>query len=424
MVNLKIGGFGPLFYFMDIKEKIDIAVAEVEASTDFGIVSEIKAALNTVYGEGRNQITKPSYESIMMRAKETGIEAISRRHIEQSQPSEVASYLRAAIGDSLSYQIIIHFPEVTIRNDSHKHLIRDIYVRAFLKPSGLISPYLQGIRATLTEAEFVSQYIHSHLPRLNAKRITFHPFCTGIGEINQVLALLNTKYSSANFMMFLMHIKNFLEWESKEGHPHMHMENVFTRSDNMSHHNALSDYHAEVAGNEILNTVRTKLTVSEVMRMFNFEVTERGIRVDSTIDLEKWMAGIIEEWDVRALFSTSNHSLFLSLRDNTGVYYSMQGMRPNIDYEKEPILNFKGRDIKFEVIERSQKQIHETFANPKITKEACKKLSRILTKTALTTPGIKSGSALIYNTGVTGSDKVSVQGDMDRGVVGDALLSN
>lgn len=406
-----------------VREKIEAACLEVEDNTNFDILTEMKAMLNSVYGEERNQITKPSYDTVQKRLTDAGIWSIVARTVETMEQSRVLSYLRSSYQDCIAYQILIHFPEVTIKNDKDEHLIRNMYVRLILRPDGLIASYIQGMRTTVTEAEFVSQYVHSHLPRLNASQITFHSFCTGIGEINQVLALLNTRYTSANFMMLLMHIKNYLEWESKEGHPYMFMENVFSRSDRMSTYNALPDYIASNAANYIISEMRRDLTISDIMKLIKFDVTERSITIQSTIELEKWMANKIEHWDVNTMFGSGYRNvLFLSLRDNGGNYFSTPESGRRITFERGPILNFKGRDIEFEVIERSQTHTNEIFANPKITKETCKKLSRDLTKVALSSAGIKSGSSLVYNTRFTEPDKIPLQGDMDGRVVRDALL--
>jgi len=383
-----------------VQEKIEAACLEVEKGTNFEVLAEMKAILNSVYGEERNQIAKPTYFSVSRMLNQVGLWQGVERNLVTLEPLRVASYLRTQVQDCMSYQILIHFPEITIKNDKDQHLIRNMYVRLFLRPNGTLASYIQGMRTTLTEAEFVSSYVHSHLPRLSPSVMTFHTFCTGVGEINQVLALLNTRFTSENFMMLLMHIKNYLEWESKEGHPYMFMENVFSRSDRLSTYNSLPDYMAKKAASVIISNMARELSVSDIMNLFRFNVEERAITAIPTLDLEKWMADKIAHWNMQTLFGyrhIDRNSLFLALRDNAGQYYAMPEDTRNIIFERGPVLNFKGRDIEFEVIERTQTHTNEIFANPKITKETCKKLSRDLTKTALSSAGIKSGSSLVYN---------------------------
>jgi len=394
---------------MTVKEKIEKLIEESVEGTDFNVVTEIKAMLNSLYGEERNQIVKPSYETIKNRASEVGIDVSNIGTLAGLTPNQLRTYLTNYVPDGLSYQIIIHFPEITITNGSQEHLIRDIYVRLFLRPNGTLFSAIQGMRTTFTEAELLSQYVHSHLPKADFNSIIFNNFCTGIGEINQVLALLNSKFTSANFMMLLMHIKNFLEWESKEGHPYMLIENIFRRDTRRGSYNGVADYIVIKAADLIMTCIRNKLTVSEIMNKFTFTVSERNIVATATLDMEKWMAKEMENWDVETLFGHSwTPSNFVSLRDSEGRYHNLPAGVGRLVYQQGSILNFKDRNIELQIIERSQTQTYETFANPKITKETCKKLSRILTKTALTSAGIRSGSALVYSAGTPSSNHISV----------------
>lgn len=384
---------------LTVQQKIEVVIKEIEESTNYTILSEMKAALNSVYGEERNQIVKPSYETVVSMLKENELYDSLIKSLELFTPEQCCTILKNSHIHQLTYQILIHFPEVTIKNENQEHLIRNIYVRILLRPDGRIMSSITGMRTTLTEAEFVSCYVHSHLPRLDSHNIQFHTFCTGIGEINQVLAVLSSKYTPANFMMLLMHIKNYLEWESKEGHPYIFMENVFQRSSRLDQSNRLTDWLAGSAADNIVERMQQVLTVEEITNLFNFSVTERSITASPTLVMERWMGELVNNWDPLELFGTTlPYHHFQSLRDTEGKYFSVPEANRRLTYQRGPILKFKGRDIEFEIIERSQTTTHEIYANPKITEAVSKKFSSILSKTALTSPGIKSGSALIYNT--------------------------
>jgi hypothetical protein len=405
------------------RDKVEQAVKKLEENTDYAIMAEMKAALNSVYGEERNQIIKPSYDSLLESARADDIEGSLIRSLDNHDGDSLYKQLITYYRSYFNYRILIHFPEITIKNEKREHLIRDMYVRMTLRPDGTISSTMEGLRTTLTEVEFISSYLHSHLPRFDAYNIRFYQFCTGVGEINQVLALLSVKYTQANFMMLLMHIKNYLEWESKEGHPYIYMENVFKRSALLSSNNSLVDSIADLAAEHIIGEIMRVTSIEEIMSDFDFSVTERAISVTPKVKLEKWMGLLIERWDIRAMFGRSvrDHHL-LSLRDNEGKYYALPENMRNLSHQQGKILNFKGKDIEFQIIERSQITTYEAFANPKITKAVGKKLSSILSKHALTSAGIKSGSSLIYNSAAPKPDNISVPESVDRGVVRDAIL--
>lgn len=408
---------------MELKDKIEKAIEEELESSNFELITEIKLALNSVYGEQRNQIIKPNYETILNLAKSTGMQddfmSNLRSYIGIPQ---IRAYIKSFDNKMFNYQIIIHFPEITITNEKLSHLIRDMYVRLFFRPNCTFFPRIQGMRTTLSEKEFLSHYIHSHLPGLSSSIIEFNDFCTGIGEINQVLALLNTRYRSADFMMLLMHIKNFLEWESKEGRPYMYIENIFSRT-GVSLPNINGGILDKIV-NLLISTMKAKFDPDGLMKMFTFEVTQREIEVNPTLDLEKWIAKEIRSWDLRSLLNIGTSDHFLSFRDNEGTYHRVTSdSLPAISHQKGTILKFKDKNIEFQVIERSQKNNNEEkFAHPQITKKTCEELSRKLTEATFTTPGIKSGGSINCNSESTEADKLSMSGSVDRGVVWDAVL--
>jgi hypothetical protein len=88
---------------------------------------------------------------------------------------------------------------------------------------------LKGARTTYSETEFNNNYVHSHLPSLKKEQSInqFDNFCTGEGEINFMLAKLNSEFTENNFKILLFQIISYLEWESLEGRPHMKLEKIF-----------------------------------------------------------------------------------------------------------------------------------------------------------------------------------------------------
>ena len=129
----------------------------------------------------------------------------------------------------------IHYPEIIIINSENRtHTIKDLIVTFMLRNNGdgQIVPYdLRGTRATMSYDEWFIGYRHSHLTgnKPNSFEDVFYPgeFCTGSGEINDVMAILwEEGYVEEQFEMFLFTINSFVEWESLEGVPHVRMERI------------------------------------------------------------------------------------------------------------------------------------------------------------------------------------------------------
>ena len=98
----------------------------------------------------------------------------------------------------------------------------------------------------------------------------------------------------------------------------------------------------------------------------------------------------------------------LTIKDENGRYFSANTPTSELVYNKEPILNFKGREIGFQIIDKVEIKTYETYTNPQITEEICKKLSFALTKAAFTTSRISSGNSITGHSTPPKSDKISM----------------
>lgn len=114
--------------------------------------------------------------------------------------------------------IIIKFSEITIKNNSLKHLIKDMYVRILLDR---YQPKLQGWRGTKSIFEHLASYSHSHLPIGCFK---FSDFCLGNSEFSTIFR--DFKNSTDSFTLFCLSLPQFLAWESLEGVPYIRMREV------------------------------------------------------------------------------------------------------------------------------------------------------------------------------------------------------
>ena len=142
-------------------------------------------------------------------------------------------------GDNvIVHGIVIHFPDVTIRNSREKkHNIKDLFVRIPLQTTekSLRVNRLEGGRTTFTKAEYDSNYYHSHLnnsaPSSSGTAPYFNSFCTGSGEINiHELAINSDGFTEKSFIQYLLAIVTLVNWESLEGTPYREMTSIRERS--------------------------------------------------------------------------------------------------------------------------------------------------------------------------------------------------
>lgn len=127
--------------------------------------------------------------------------------------------------------LIIHFPEVEIKNSGGKsHLIRDLYTANYLDDNyKFCSTTIYGKRTTKTMAERMSSYEHSHLSSGGRLQTLFSSFCTGSGIIDETLLLARNCNPSENAMAYEIYFESltaFVAWESIEGGPYRRMAQI------------------------------------------------------------------------------------------------------------------------------------------------------------------------------------------------------
>lgn len=380
-------------------EKIEEIVKNLEGETDFEIMKEMKAILNKTFGEANNQILKPNYFSAKRIAYEDGNLSGFLAAARDQTPDELTGYMKMCMNHSLYYQILIKFPEVEITNGTDKHIMNDLYVRIFVRPNGTMRTGIDGIRGKLSIAEVRSQYAHSHLPYNNPRDSIFQPFCTGIGPINQVMMLLNSKYSTVNFKMFLFHLKVYVAWESKEGRPHMYMENI--GKGNSDDYYQLYDHAASDVANYIVRIMKDVPT-DELLSFLDYNVSSTKISIKPNDKYEKWAASIILGWNIQAMWPGYglDTNCLLNTKDVAGRYYPIprRGLREDLYDTEKVLLQFKGEDIKLQVekpaiTDAENIKDEEKVPHHLLTKYVGEKLSSSLSKAAFSNARIRIGCA-------------------------------
>lgn len=384
---------------MTKEEKINKIVEGLEESTDFAIMKEMKEILNKTFGEENNQILKPNYFSVRRIAYEDGNLNGFLATAKEFEVEELTRHIKLHMGHSLYYQILIKFPEIEITNGVHKHTIKDLYVRAFIRPNGTIRTGIDGIRGKLNIEEVRSQYLHSHLPYSNPRDLIFQPFCTGIGPINQVMMILNNKYTTTNFKMFLFHLKVYVAWESLEGRPHMYIENIGKGNSNDVYY--LGEGAASDVADRLVRTMKD-IPTENLIELLDYDVLPTKITVNINDKFEKWASETIRGWDLERMmpgYSLETNCL-LNTKDNSGRYYPIprSGARTDLYDPEKVILQFKGQDIKLKVEEYQDPNIktikdEEKVPHRLITKYLCQKLSSTLSQKAFGNARIRLGRA-------------------------------
>jgi hypothetical protein len=145
-----------------------------------------------------------------------------------------------------SLKTTIRFPKVTIKNSrGDSRTITDLYVKFTFNHQTLTVLYeTYGRRGSLTVSDILSGYRHSHLTRARGREgWGFTPFCTGSGPINGIVrrsAAARGEEALKHLDAYIIHLRDFVAWESLEGGPHYRMANIPNNTQNFSGSNNLA----------------------------------------------------------------------------------------------------------------------------------------------------------------------------------------
>lgn len=133
--------------------------------------------------------------------------------------------------DSSYYLIYVWWPSVTVTNEYNKFVhIQDLYAKIEIDDKGLIPFEFSGFqlnRATYSQEQFLSNYMHSHIRSIPKDDFTrFKNPCLGNGPIRNTINTLKTDCDIAEWMLFCQELSMYVTVESISGGPWRRMETI------------------------------------------------------------------------------------------------------------------------------------------------------------------------------------------------------
>lgn len=138
-------------------------------------------------------------------------------------------------------EIIIKFPEVTIKNENGRtHLIRDLFAKKIINLNGKSIKNFTLSRSTFSTIEVKKGYIHSHISPSNMSTLhgpVWGDPCLGQGPINAsqraLISIGDTTTPEdlfSSYLLFFTDLNNYVKVESLRGIPYIKMEMLSTLS--------------------------------------------------------------------------------------------------------------------------------------------------------------------------------------------------
>ena len=124
------------------------------------------------------------------------------------------------------YQIVVHFPEVTITNENNKSIIiQDLYAKVCINGLGNLCSGPLFNRATYPYIQLVRGYMHSHINGI-VTGDQFTSSCLGSGPINRTINSLRMECEEGLWKLYCIELEKYVHVESLQGGPYHRLENV------------------------------------------------------------------------------------------------------------------------------------------------------------------------------------------------------
>lgn len=186
-------------------------------------------------------------------------------------------------------EIVVHFPKITIRNEKgQEHTIYDLFSQTSFNGRGQFVGGPLFKRASYTNAEFLTDYMHSHVPGIGDPSDWMN-CCLGNGPINTTITALRLDPTWENWLLYTVQLGQYVQVESLAGVPYRRIESTFLNS-----RNRVSSYDfALLSRSDILNMGIPIKDFKEFISYLFENLSTYGIRM-SYIKYPSWNMNVLE----------------------------------------------------------------------------------------------------------------------------------
>lgn len=257
-------------------------------------------------------------------------------------------------GDVSYYNIIVHWPEVTVTNEEDEHIIIwDLYARIKITSEGKMLERMTFKRSTFNRIQWKSHYIHSHISYSSHDALGWHWCCTGTGPINRTIKTLTSEGNEEAWRMFVWELDKYVHIESLNGGPYIKIRNVYN-SDRKSSPNRVTFNMTETnySSNPIVSSF-IKYTLEHNVLKISYQNNKYTLGENITkawLDLSNQFIVWYNNLDNHSSHSWEDASKALLKAVYTD--YGIQINNPSTSYDSdlathvgEPVLTFKGQEV-------------------------------------------------------------------------------
>ena len=261
--------------------------------------------------------------------------------------------------------ILVWWPTVTVTNENDRSVvIKDLYAKIGLTIDGKI-PYenhgFQLTRATFSMEQFLSGYIHSHIPRYSFRANrppAFDSPCLGRGPINSTILTLKNNSDELTWMLFCEELARYVTVESLTGIPYFKMEEIgsthllngYSQYDNNSRITDFCDNEGEfiqkLKGFTLWYLQHGHLTFNFDENRFQSGMSYYDFMIDISNAFIEWFN---ETGDKEALQKLGSYHIIRDAKVHQGKFYEFGRMGSSslnaANFEGKKMFLFKDREV-------------------------------------------------------------------------------
>lgn len=155
---------------------------------------------------------------------------------DEAKINYILPFMIEALKSRCLYDIIVHFPEVTVTNEKDESVnIKDLWIKVVVSCEGKIRGTFGVNRSHYPVTHIMSDYQHSHTPGIN--KGNFEKFlspCLGSGPIKSTIATLQIGYDEAIWKLFCLELDRYVRIESIAGTPYRYLNEIRARSKSLA----------------------------------------------------------------------------------------------------------------------------------------------------------------------------------------------
>lgn len=305
-------------------------------------------------------------------------------------------HIQSLIENFKPCNIYVYWPKVTVTNEHDKSIdIQDLYAKIVVNVAGTI-PYEEvGFklnRATYTEEQFGSSYLHSHIQNIPYDNYTkFMVPCLGNGPIKSTIDSLKTEYDEALWMLFCQELSMYVTVESLKGVPWKRLEEVTNKSKesiSVTYEKQLSIYNFT----DILPSGTLITFISYYLKHGHLTFSYDGYRFVPGMDAIHYLIDltncfiecvntgkIVLEGDLKKLIRKAVLKEVAILDNEVYVFNNTTNIHDISECIGQPVLTFKGKQVTLNILKEEEKERTESLLlNTKIANYIMDKVLNII----------------------------------------------